>query len=156
MARVNFDIAKRLDITTRKGDSFNLKLTLKDSSGSPINLFGADGESKFYMQVVDSDGRIILHTISNSTGGGSTSGSLDPNFMSQQLTVTLTDTVSTTEATGIVSISASAEDMKQVDSGRYLYDLQYEDPGNSIDSANERKTILFGTFTINNDITLVV
>ena len=68
----------------------------------------------------------------------------------------MTDTVSTTEATGIVSISASAEDMKQVDSGRYVYDLQYEDPGNSIDSANERKTILFGTFTINNDITLVV
>ena len=47
MAKINFDISKRLDITIRQGDSFKLELTLKDSSGDPINLYG----DKFFFQV---------------------------------------------------------------------------------------------------------
>ena len=167
MAKVNFDISKRLDITARKGDSFNLQLTLKDSSGIAINLYGSDGESKFYMQVRDNmssnEGNgVVLHS-------PGTDSSADENLISQQLTVALTDVVSSTTAdtssdsyvestaaTGIVTISASAADMKLVASGRYVYDLQYEDPGNTIDSDNDRKTILFGTFTVNDDITEVL
>tara|TARA_R100001082_G_C4363170_1_gene160394 strand:- start:269 stop:763 length:495 start_codon:yes stop_codon:yes gene_type:complete len=163
MAKVNFDISKRLDITTRKGDSFNLQLTLKDSSGTVLNLYGSDGESKFYMQVRDNmnstyGNGVILYTVANATGGGGTNPSVDENLISQQLTVTLTDVSGTADAdaTGIVTISASAADMKLVASGRYVYDLQYEDPGNTIDSAADRKTILYGTFTVNDDITEVL
>lgn len=163
MAKVNFDISKRLDIITRKGDSFNLQLTLKNSSGTVLNLYGSDGESKFYMQVRDNmsstEGNgVVLHTVANATGGGSTNSSVDENLVSQQLTVTLTDVTGTADAdaTGIVTISASAADMKLVASGRYVYDLQYEDPGNTIDSAADRKTILYGTFTVNDDITEVL
>jgi len=163
MAKVNFDISKRLDITTRKGDSFNLQLTLKDSSGTVLNLYGSDGESKFYMQVRDNmnstyGNGVILYTVANATGGGGTNPSVDENLISQQLTVTLTDVSGTADAdaTGIVTISASAADMKLVAPGRYVYDLQYEDPGNTIDSAADRKTILYGTFTVNDDITEVL
>ena len=38
MAKVNFDTSKKLDITCRRGDSFSLELTLKDSSGNLLNL----------------------------------------------------------------------------------------------------------------------
>jgi hypothetical protein len=156
MAKVNFDISKRLDITTRKGDSFNLQLTLKDSSGNALNLYGSDGESKFYMQVRDNmtstEGNgVVLYT-------DNTENSADENLISQKLTVTLTDVSGTADAdaTGIVTISTSAEEMKLVEPGRYVYDLQYEDPGNTIDSAADRKTILYGTFTVNDDITEVL
>ena len=153
MAKVNFDISKRLDITTRKGDSFNLQLTLKDSSGNALNLYGSDGESKFYMQVRDNmtstEGNgVVLYT-------DNTENSADENLISQKLTVTITDVSSTADAdaTGIVTISTSAEEMKLVEPGRYVYDLQYEDPGNTVDSAADRKTILYGTFTVIDDIT---
>ena len=156
MAKVNFDISKRLDITTRKGDYFNLQLTLKDSSGNALNLYGSDGESKFYMQVRDNmtstEGNgVVLYT-------DNTENSADENLISQKLTVALTDVSGTADAdaTGIVTISTSAEEMKLVEPGRYVYDLQYEDPGNTIDSAADRKTILYGTFTVNDDITEVL
>tara|TARA_R110002020_G_scaffold40551_2_gene119806 strand:- start:1415 stop:1888 length:474 start_codon:yes stop_codon:yes gene_type:complete len=156
MAKVNFDISKRLDITTRKGDSFKLQLTLKDSSGTALNLYGSDGESKFYMQVRDNmtstEGNgVVLYT-------SNTENSTDENLISQKFEVVLTDVSGTADAdaTGIVTISTSAEEMKLVAPGRYVYDLQYEDPGNTVDSAADRKTILYGTFTVNDDITEVL
>lgn len=156
MAKVNFDISKRLDITTRRGDSFNLQLTLKDSSGTALNLYGSDGESKFYMQVRDNmtstEGNgVVLYT-------DNTESSADENLISQKFEVVLTDVSGTADAdaTGIVTISTSAEEMKLVAPGRYVYDLQYEDPGNTVDSAADRKTILYGTFTVNDDITEVL
>lgn len=156
MAKVNFDISKRLDITTRRGDSFNLQLTLKDSSGTALNLYESDGESKFYMQVRDNmtstEGNgVVLYT-------DNTESSADENLISQKFEVVLTDVSGTADAdaTGIVTISTSAEEMKLVAPGRYVYDLQYEDPGNTVDSAADRKTILYGTFTVNDDITEVL
>jgi len=36
--KVNLDISEPLDITCRRGDTFSLTLTLKDSSGTAIQL----------------------------------------------------------------------------------------------------------------------
>ena len=36
--KVNLDVSEPLDITCRRGDTFSLTLTLKDSSGSAIQL----------------------------------------------------------------------------------------------------------------------
>lgn len=81
------------------------------------------------------------------------------NFIPNQLTITLTDTessttadtssesyVASTAATGILTISADDTIMKDVPSGRYVYDLQYKDQSSVV------KTILFGSFTVNDDI----
>ena len=35
---VNLDVAEQLDITCRRGDTFSLTLTLKDSSGTALQL----------------------------------------------------------------------------------------------------------------------
>ena len=58
MAKINFDISKRLDITVRRGDSFKLELTLKDSSGNPLNLHG----DTFHFAVATASGSIRLGT----------------------------------------------------------------------------------------------
>ena len=49
MASVNLDIAQRLDITCRKGDTFSLTLNMTDSAGTAINL----SAYTFTMQVRD-------------------------------------------------------------------------------------------------------
>jgi hypothetical protein len=37
-SKVNLDVSDKLDITCRKGDTFNLKLLLKDSTGTALTL----------------------------------------------------------------------------------------------------------------------
>ncbi len=46
---VNLDVAERLDITCRRGDTFSLTLTLNDSSGNAITL--ATSGYEFLMDV---------------------------------------------------------------------------------------------------------
>lgn len=47
--KVNLDVSEVLDITCRQGDTFELTLTLKDSSGSGLNL--STDKYSFVMQV---------------------------------------------------------------------------------------------------------
>ena len=46
-SKVNLDVAERLDITCKRGDTFSLALTLNDSSGTAIDLT----EYEFLMDV---------------------------------------------------------------------------------------------------------
>jgi hypothetical protein len=164
MARINFDIAKRLDITARLGDSFQLELTLKDSSGIPINLHGqADAANayEFKMKIrKPQPGSVTGGTIFAEVGYLGTS----------KITVTLTDDansttadtsdasyVASTAATGKVTFSISAEDMVSSTGNLsgYLYDIQYVDPVNKIPLLGEfgtEKTILHGNFNFIDDI----
>ena len=49
MSKVNLDVAEKLDITCRRGDTFSLTLTLKDSSGTALQLSTLGYE--FFMNV---------------------------------------------------------------------------------------------------------
>ena len=46
---VNFDVTEVLNITCKKGDTFSMTLTLKDSAGTPLTL--ATDNYIFVMQV---------------------------------------------------------------------------------------------------------
>ena len=46
--KVNLDVSEKLDITCRRGDTFSLTVTLKDSSGTALTL--STSEYKFLMQ----------------------------------------------------------------------------------------------------------
>lgn len=56
MASVNLDIAQRLDITCRKGDTFTLTLNITDSAGTAITLT----PYTFQMEVRDSASDAII------------------------------------------------------------------------------------------------
>ena len=164
MARINFDIAKRLDITCRRGDSFSLELTLKDSSGIPINLHGGT-EAKFHMLARDNagTGTIRIHT-PNSNFSTSITGSKEITLsVTDDTNSTTADTsdasyIASTAASGVVKFELNAEDMKfaNLDPGDkyWLYDIQYEDvtSANQVDSLNNTRTILHGSFFIKDDI----
>jgi hypothetical protein len=145
MAKINFDISKRLDITVRQGDSFKLELTLKDSSDNALNLYG----DTFHFLVRSANGFPM-----------GTSGYVLPEGEAIVISVdqTLTDDETTTSstATGKVKFEASAADMKHVIPGVHTYDIQYVDASDIIDVDGNARTILYGNFIVKADPNSVV
>jgi len=145
-SKVSLDTADKLDIVCKKGDTFKLNLKLKDNNGDPIQLSTLG--YTFLMQVREKSittafpiettvkGAVILSTpdaIENQTTDGvtTTNKSFDPI---------------TVDNNGNVLISASHTTMKDIQAGKYVYDVQ------SVVNS-EHKTILRGAFIVNSDIT---
>ena len=130
-SKINLDVSEKLDITCRKGDTFKLELTLKDSAGTALTLSTSGYE--FLMQVrgrQKSQGSRKLLIGSVNRGRSADDGI---NF-----TFTKTDS-------GVLTITASDAIMRKVEPGRYIYDLQQ-----ILDGVTT--TILKGNFTVNDDI----
>jgi len=139
---INLDTSQRVDITCRKGDTFELVLTLTTDSGDSA-VHDDDG---FRMQVRDSDtneSSTIMNGVlgSSSEGvGGDTASGTDGNIV-----------ITTDAANKKVTFKSLATDMNAspVASGLYVYDIQKTDSQDS-----ERvSTLLYGTFKIIEDVT---
>ena len=139
--KVNLDIAQKLNITCRRGDTFRLSLTLKDADGDPLTL--ATSNYRFVMQVRDSaksDGEsgLILSTIyGRPINADPTTGTIEA--MGPDATDNVNDA-------GIVDIIIPDTVMRAVPSGRYVYDLQY------VINETTHTTILEGAFVVNEDV----
>ena len=138
--KVNLDIAQKLNITCRRGDTFRLSLTLKDANGDPLTL--ATTKYRCVMQVRDSaksDGEsgLILSTVYGRPINA------DPNTGTiEAMGPEETDNVNDA---GIVDIIIPDHVMRSVPSGRYVYDLQY------VINDSTHTTILEGAFVVNED-----
>lgn len=132
-SKVNLDVSERLDITCRQGDSFELTLTLKDSSGTALTL-STDNYS-FLMQVWPSDKK-SQNPILGSKNLGKAVDNMFENF--------------TIDDSGNVTITATPATMRNIKAGRYVYDLQQIKPTTS--GVDTHTTILKGTFTVNSDV----
>lgn len=121
---INLDIANRVDITTRRGDTFTLELTFNDEDGDPIDL--SDGY-EWMMQVRESD------TSSSALIDGDSN---DDNA---------NDFGFTGDNNGLLTITASASTMAGIEGGIYVYDLQ------SAQGAVVT-TWMYGIFKINEDV----
>jgi hypothetical protein len=146
-SKVNLDVAETLDITCRRGDSFELSLTLKDSSDTALQLETLGYE--FLMDVkgarsVQQDGTVARSVIASSAKSKSTTS------------VTRADGTSIDELTngfvfsagtdaGLVIVTATADVMKEMPVGKYTYDIQQK-VGETV------TTILKGSFKVNEDI----
>lgn len=144
--KVNLDVAQTLNITCRRGDTFQLNMTLKDSDGNPIDLSGGGDSAsayKFAMQVrnsADQDGTVGLLA---STIEGLPEGA--PSYIAIEAI--------SGDANGVISVVIHDDNMKSFSSGRYVYDLQYIIPGGAPSDQNLTKTILKGAFVVNEDVT---
>jgi len=143
--KVNFDQSQKLDITCRRGDSFSMTVTLKDSSGTALPLVTDD--YSFVMQVRSSmrsaqakgTSGLILSTV----GIGPTAKRRDGSEMSfEEFTL---------DNSGNLTIRATAETMRFVPAGSYIYDIQQIKP-NSTTGVDDHKTILKGSFKVNEDV----
>lgn len=143
--KVNLDVAQTLNITCRRGDTFQLNMTLKDSAGNPLVLdnSGSTDAYKFAMQIrnsADQDGTVGLLA---STVEGLPEGASN-YIVIQEITG---------DANGNISVVIDDIDMKNFSSGRYVYDLQYRIPNGAPNSKDLTKTILKGAFVVNEDVT---
>ena len=94
-SQVQLDVAKRLDITCRKGDTFNLVINVTDSAGTAVDL----STYSFKMQVKETD-TSSTNVISNDD-------------------ITITGT-----AAGVLTVTIPSTVMTSVSGGLYVYDLQ--------------------------------
>ena len=129
MATVNLDTASRLDIVCRKGDSFKLEIDF----GAEIP--GTAGNNVYLMKVATSDTATVETLVFTYAVGDNA------------------DAVTNAQLT----IEASDEDMRGIDSGLYVYDLEVEDVDAdvyaAVDGQPRVKTLLYGTFKVVEDIT---
>lgn len=134
-SKLNLDVSEKLDITCKRGDTFNLGLLIKDSAGTAITLSTSSYE--FLMQVRGRRGAsgrerpLVLGTASKGK-------SAVTNVGANNFTVTIDDS-------GNATFSASDTIMARIVPGRYVYDIQQ-----IVDSVST--TILEGRFIVNDDI----
>ncbi len=149
--KVNLDVAQTLNITCRRGDTFQLNMTLKDSEGTPLVLDGGNDSSnayKFAMQIRESafqdGGQGLIASTTEGVPADAANGSyilinkIDGN------------------GSGAISVFIPASEMVKIPSGRYVYDLQYINPGaagSDFNNVDVVKTILRGSFVVNEDVT---
>ena len=143
-SKVNLDVSEVLDITCRQGDTFELTLTLNDSSGSGLNL-STDNYS-FVMQVWPSNRRG-----SNPLIATTEKGLKGRNLNTQELPGAAYFEPFVVDDNGNVTIKATAATMRNVPAGRHIYDLQFILPTAS--GVDTHTTVLRGSFTINEDVT---
>ena len=123
---INLDIASRVDIACRRGDTFVLELTFKDEAGDAIDLSsGYD----WMMQVRETD----TSTAAVLDGDSNDDSANDFGF--------------TGTNAGVLTITASATVMAAVAGGVYVYDLQ------SAQGAVVT-TWMYGKFTVNEDVSV--
>ena len=148
--KVNLDIAQDLNITCRRGDTFNLTVTLKDAAGTGLQL--KTGKYKFIMQVRDNafqDGSegLLLCTVAGQPAGSNPVG----NIETMESDGTSGGTTNVNDS-GQVTIFIGDSVMREVPSGRYVYDLQYVIPAATAEGADTHTTILKGAFVVNEDV----
>jgi hypothetical protein len=133
---INLDVAKRVDIICRKGDTFKLEIDLKDSTGAavPSNAY------TFKMEVRTADYANAAYSDSDATIVLSTEDTTTPSPKVIVPTVT----------TGKVVFVATNVVMRNVASGMYVYDIE----AISTTAPNESQTWLYGTFKVNEDISV--
>jgi len=129
ISTVNLDTAARLDIVCRKGDTFNLSLDFGKAMTDPDVASGTN--NVFVLQVRETD-----------TATGSPILSMD----SDDDEVNIVDGQKTDSKMNITKAHSS---MESVMAGLYVYDLQETTTNGTV------KTLLYGTFKVNEDVTVV-
>ena len=131
MASINTDIAQTLDITCRRGDTFAVDITFRDSSNANATIV-LDSGYTFHMHVRSSDeDDSNTPLLSDSASGTGVHG-----------TITLT-----AGADGKVSVLIDDTSMKNIPGGEYVYDIQAAKADGTI------QTWVKGVFLINEDVT---
>mgnify|MGYP003126458011 CR=1 FL=1 len=144
MSSVNLDVAQKLDITCRKGDTFRLLLTFKDSTGTVINVGDLDSSTPVYS--------FSFEVRDFATDDGDNARlSTNSNARRERVSNVTIENVDSSGSDGKIRIVISAEEMAKIESGVYVYDLQANTVGTG--SITNVQTWVRGSFIVNEDVT---
>ena len=152
--QLNLDTAQRVDVTCRRGDTFEMSLTIMGADGV-TSVLAANDTFKMEVRVADTDdtvytdgtthgddnNNIILSTLDDASGATKRIVVTD----SAGVAFSGTDAV----ANGIVKFNCAASIMLTRPSGLYVYDIEMTDT-----SETKVTTIIYGTFKINEDVSV--
>lgn len=162
MAKVNLDTSQRVDITCRKGDTFELSLTLKDDRDTSIffqndsfkmEVRASDDSNTAYGTTAgDSNDNIILSTLDPKTDGGDLTAGTKEITVKDSTNVDLphADGGSSVVTDGIVKFGVNSAIMATRPAGLYVYDIEITD----VSESNKVTTLIYGTFKINEDVSV--
>jgi hypothetical protein len=125
---VNLDVSEKLKITTRRGDNFSLTLTLKDNTGTVIDI-----SSGYTFSMVVRAKSLVNGNIEYSYPLGNSSVVVSDNQVA----------ISDPTSAGVVTFSAEDTVTKLIPEGSYEYEIAYDT------AASGYKTILKGPFVVN-------
>lgn len=129
MATISTDIASRLDIICRRGDSFELNLEFGTTMPSHAAVPTPGSKEGTYLMKV------------------ATSDTVAPESLT--FTYVSSDGVASKSK---LKITATSTDMAAITPGLFVYDLQVVDTDGTRFSDGDTKTLLYGTFKVNDDI----
>jgi hypothetical protein len=124
MAQINLDTAQRLDITCRKGDTFELEID--------------------FTQTINTSGW-LMHVRETDTSEGEDNILIPVNSIS--FAVTDGDGTGVIITDSKLTITIPAADMAELESGLFVHDIQNTNNG-------VVKTYMYGIFKVNEDITV--
>jgi len=152
--QINLDTSQRVDIVCRKGDTFDLSLTLKDDAPTPVSIVGNNDTFKMEVRTTDDGG--VAYSSAGDSNAEIILSTLDGSADSKHISVkdsggtTLTSTNAQQAPTdGIVRFFVTANVMAVAAAGLYVYDIEMTD-----NSSSKVTTLIYGTFKINEDVSV--
>jgi hypothetical protein len=154
--KANLDISEKLDITCRRGDSFELTLNIKDSASVALPLSADNYQFFFQVKSVSrvktsnpsvSPSRRTL--IAGSTLAESPTRGENVEQDAESPVFAFVDK----DDLGNVTLKATADATSRLPVGRYTYDLQYQV---DVSGFSKTTTILRGNFVVKEDISTAV
>lgn len=141
---VNLDIAKRVDVVCRKGDTFSLAISITDSEGNVQDLSIPDPYTAFKMEVRKADYKNVGYS-------GDPVGDENDNIIlsTEDAALDATKRINySSDAQGNLAFTVSSDIMETRTAGMYVYDIE------SIKADGTVQTWIFGTFRINEDVSV--
>lgn len=137
---VNLDIAKRVDVICRKGDTLTLSLNITDTSGNAQDLTAYTG---FKMEVRKADYKNTAYSNDGDNNDNIILSTEDPDAGTEDKRVSYV-----ADANGNLVFTVAASVMGTRPAGMYVYDIE------SIDAGGTVQTWIYGTFRINEDVSV--
>lgn len=153
---IKLDTAQRVDIVCRKGDTFDLSLTIKDSDSNNSTVYkndsfkmevrvSDDSNTAYGSGAGDTNNNIVLSTQDESSGATKkidVKDSIGNAIPDPILDEVITD--------GIVRFFVTPAIMATRPAGLYVYDIEMTDASDD----DKVTTLIYGTFKINEDVSI--
>ena len=158
--KANLDVSEKLDITIRRGDSFELSINIKDNEGNNLPLLTDDYEFAIQIKTPAASSRRGAQAKKASSlpqrslvAASSLQESVTQDVPKDQSAESPIFVFEDRSDNGNVTLRATAANTATLPVGVFVYDLQYKYIVNGFENVT---TILKGNFTVKEDISTLV